>query len=153
MCVYIQYYQVMFLFVCTASPIQILYKCYDFLLKNLKPSIATEILSRKKLLHVNDEENINIAPSQYTKNFIIMEHLRCVDVPSLFVFCYELKKNDEQQYVGSFMLNGKLLLILCDLLYTSSISALVIILRLYFESNNVRLQPSILLNTLLRIHL
>lgn len=89
------------------SPIQILCKNYDFLVKNLKPLIATEILYRKKLLHQNDIENINIAPSQYAKNMIILEHLRCVDVPSLFVFCYELKKNDEQQYVGSFILDGK----------------------------------------------
>ena len=93
---------------CIDSPIQILCKCYDFLLKNLKPSIATEILSRKNLLHVNDKESINIAPSRYAKNLLIMEHLRCVDIPSLFVFCYELKKNEEQQYVGSFMLNSKL---------------------------------------------
>lgn len=78
------------------------------MLKNLKPSIATEILSRKNLLHVNDKESINIAPSQYAKNLLIMEHLRCVGIPSLFVFCYELKKNEEQQYVGSFMLNSKL---------------------------------------------
>ena len=78
----------------------------------MKPSIATEILSRKNLLHVNDKESINIAPSRYAKNLLIMEHLRCVDIPSLFVFCYELKKNEEQQYVGSFMLNSKLNVIL-----------------------------------------
>ena len=90
------------------SPFQVLYKSYDFLVKNLKPSVATEILSRKKLLHQIDIEIINIAPSQYAQNLIILEHLRCVDFPSLFVFCYELKKNEEQQYIGSFMLNGKL---------------------------------------------
>ena len=90
------------------SPFQILYKSYDFLVKNLKPSIATEILSRKKLLHQIEIAIINIAPSQCAQNIIILEHLRYVDFPSLFVFCYELKKNDEQQCIGSFMLDGKL---------------------------------------------
>ena len=97
------------------SPIQILCKSYYFLVKNLKPVIANEILVRKKLLHPSDIENIDIAPSQYAKNLIILEHLRCVDVPSLFVFCYELKKNDEQQYVGSLILNGKLYVYKCRL--------------------------------------
>ena len=80
-------------------------------MKNLRSPIATEILSSKKLLHQNEVENINIAPSQYARNLIIMEHLRCVDVQSLFVFCYELKKNDNQQHIGSYMLNGKLLVL------------------------------------------
>ena len=87
---------------------EIICKRYKHLIEIMDPSRISQLLVEKKLLGQNEFKAIEVAPSQYAKIAIILEHLRYVDIPSLCSFCNELKTIPSQQPIGSSILYGEI---------------------------------------------
>ena len=95
---------------CTAvseNPIQILCGHYHYLIESMDPNKIAGIPFFKSLLSVNELDVFLHSPIDYTRSTYILECIRSLETPEIFLFIDALQEVGTQKHICDTLLNGK----------------------------------------------
>ena len=95
-------------FYALATPAEVIDHYYCFLLENLNGSVICQLMLEMKLLNKGDLIHYTKMYSEYQKNAFLMDHLLTVGTASIFEFCHLLQNIENQEEIGTMLVNGKL---------------------------------------------
>ena len=92
------------MYVLLENPIQIFCEHYQLLVENTKPESLLE--TQQVLLSDSELDYIKTAPIDFMKNLYIVEKVRHMETPQLFMFLEKLQDVSDQQHLSNMILNG-----------------------------------------------
>ena len=94
--------RVMFL----ATHAEIIDYYYCFLAINLSNGILCQVMFSLKLVKEEDDVTLSMAPSEYQRNTLLLDHLLVSDATSIQGLCYALQDTKHYQDIGIMLVNG-----------------------------------------------
>ena len=93
----------------TENPMQIFCKHYQLLIENMEPKSLLDSQKDKAeqvLFSDSELDSIQTAPIGFMKNMYIVEKVRHMETPHLFMFLDILLDSSGQQHISNSILNG-----------------------------------------------
>ena len=93
----------------TENPIQIFCEHYQLLIENMEPkSLLNSLRDKTQEVFLSDSEldSIQTAPIDFMKNVYIVEKVRHMETPHLFMLLDILQDTSGQQHISNSILNG-----------------------------------------------
>ena len=88
------------------NPMQIFCEHYQFLVENMQPKSLLESLREKTQQVLLSDSELDSTPIDFMKNVYVVEKVRHMETPHLFMFLDVLQDVSGQQHISNTILNG-----------------------------------------------
>ena len=95
-----------------ATPAYVIDHYYCFLADNLSNDVFCQIMLSLKLVNEEDHMIHSMAPSEYQRNTLLLDHLLVSGAADIERFCSILQDSKGQQQIGYMLMNGMNVLML-----------------------------------------